>query len=265
MLCSSRLAVGCWKATKARAPDWRPRKLPSCAVARPIVSWRRPLCFSTRATSSDFGDPERLTGEDYYPDSRYSYGSAGSGGSDSEGDTFSRSAGSLGDKLDAASQLSESVPSASVDQLEEDGGGDENSGARRGGGNGGDDNNGDGNADSSDSNDNNKKLSVSQKLTLAYAVLVGVGGAIGYAKSKSVKSLISGAVSTAVLYYVYTQLPTNPVFASSMGLGISALLLGVMGARFKKSGKLFPAGVVSFVSLIMTGGYIHGILRSSHA
>lgn len=46
--------------------------------------------------------------------------------------------------------------------------------------------------------------------------------------------------------------------------GISAALLGVMGARFKKSGKIFPAGVVSLVSLIMTGGYLHGIMRSLH-
>lgn len=50
-----------------------------------------------------------------------------------------------------------------------------------------------------------------------------------------------------------------------MDAGVSAALLGVMGSRFKKSGKLFPAGVVSAVSLIMTGGYIHGILRSLHA
>lgn len=46
--------------------------------------------------------------------------------------------------------------------------------------------------------------------------------------------------------------------------GISAALLGVMGSRFKKSGKIFPAGVVSLVSLIMTGGYLHGIMRSLH-
>ena len=44
-----------------------------------------------------------------------------------------------------------------------------------------------------------------------------------------------------------------------------AALLSVMGSRFKKSGKIFPAGVVSLVSLVMVGGYFHGILRSSHA
>ncbi|EAY95846.1 hypothetical protein OsI_17714 [Oryza sativa Indica Group] len=142
-------------------------------------------------------------------------------------------------------------------------------------------------------------LSMSQKITLAYAALVGenqntystfrfsslllefwflksslyqnnddtttTGGAMGYMKSGSQKSLAAGGISALVLYFVHTQLPVRPVFASSIGLGISAALLSVMGSRFKKSGKIFPAGVVSLVSLVMVGGYIHGILRSTHA
>ncbi|XP_022016027.1 protein FATTY ACID EXPORT 2, chloroplastic isoform X2 [Helianthus annuus] len=107
-------------------------------------------------------------------------------------------------------------------------------------------------------------MSMSQKLTLGYAALVGLGGLMGYLKSGSQKSLLSGGISAALLYYVYTQLPVNPVFASCVGFGLSAALLGVMGTRFKKSGKVFPAGVVSVVSLVMTGGYIHGIMRSFH-
>ncbi|KAK9134795.1 hypothetical protein Syun_014125 [Stephania yunnanensis] len=107
-------------------------------------------------------------------------------------------------------------------------------------------------------------MSMSQKLTLAYAAIVGVGGVIGYAKGGSQKSLAAGGLSALLLYYVYTELPSKPAFASSLGLGLSAALLGVMGSRFKKSGKIFPAGVVSLVSLIMSGGYLHGILRSLH-
>ncbi|MBA0789809.1 hypothetical protein Gohar_014495 [Gossypium harknessii] len=48
-----------------------------------------------------------------------------------------------------------------------------------------------------------------------------LGGVMGYVKSGSQKSLAAGGLSAAVLYYVYTQLPTNPVFASSVGLGKS--------------------------------------------
>ncbi|TYI17375.1 hypothetical protein ES332_A07G019200v1 [Gossypium tomentosum] len=151
------------------------------------------------------------------------------------------------------------------------GGGDKFDDRSGGGGDGGDNSGGGGDSESKGegefSDDGGKKkmaLSMSQKLTLGYAALVGVGGVMGYVKSGSQKSLAAGGLSAAVLYYVYTQLPTNRVFASSVGLGISAALLGVMGSRFKRSGKVFPAGVVSLVSLVMTGGYLHGIMRSMH-
>ncbi|XP_062091238.1 protein FATTY ACID EXPORT 2, chloroplastic-like [Humulus lupulus] len=161
-----------------------------------------------------------------------------------------------------------------VDIQLDSGGGDGNgfgdrgdSGGGGGGGGGGDNSNpneGEGEGESHENSKNKMALSMSQKLTLGYAALVGVGGLMGYLKSGSQKSLLAGGISATLLYYVHTQLPTNPVFASSLGLGLSAALLVVMGSRFKKSGKIFPAGVVSLVSFVMTGGYLHGILRSAH-
>ncbi|XP_078151086.1 uncharacterized protein LOC144546418 [Carex rostrata] len=106
-----------------------------------------------------------------------------------------------------------------------------------------------------------KKMLMSQKFTLAYAILVGAGGIIGFIKKGSMKSAAAGGLSSLLLFYVYSQLPTNPTFASSIGLGISGALLAVMGSRFKNSGKIMPAGIVSLVSLFMTGGYLHAILR----
>ncbi|KNA13616.1 hypothetical protein SOVF_115020 [Spinacia oleracea] len=107
-------------------------------------------------------------------------------------------------------------------------------------------------------------LSTSQKFTLGYAGLVGVGGVMGYMKRGSLMSLGAGGASSAVLYYVYTQLPNNPAFASSLGLGVSTMLLGSMGYRFHKTRKVFPAGVVALLSLGMTTGYLHGVFRSQH-
>uniref|UniRef100_A0A0E0KW32 Uncharacterized protein n=1 Tax=Oryza punctata TaxID=4537 RepID=A0A0E0KW32_ORYPU len=139
-------------------------------------------------------------------------------------------------------------------------------GAGGGGGGGGDSEQPRGGGDEGEGEEKmGQGLSMSQKITLAYAALVGAGGAMGYMKSGSQKSLAAGGISALVLYFVHTQLPVRPVFASSIGLGISAALLSVMGSRFKKSGKIFPAGVVSLVSLVMVGGYFHGILRSTHA
>ncbi|CAN0901249.1 Protein FATTY ACID EXPORT 2, chloroplastic [Linum grandiflorum] len=129
-------------------------------------------------------------------------------------------------------------------------------------GSGGNNYGGEGSSD--DSSKKKMAMSMSQKLTLGYAALVGVGGLMGYMKSGSQKSLLAGGISASVLYYVFTQLPANPVYASSIGLGVASVLTGVMTSRFMRSKKVFPAGVVSLMSLVMTGGYIHGILRSMH-
>lgn len=147
------------------------------------------------------------------------------------------------------------------------GGDDGGSGNGGGGGRGKDESKGNGEGGSEDRDE--KKMgggmSMSQKLTLGYAALVGVGGIMGYIKSGSQKSLAAGGLSALLLYYVHTQLPIRPAFASALGLGLSAALLAVMGSRFRKSGKIFPAGVVSLVSFVMVGGYLHGILRGLHA
>ncbi|XP_038880692.1 protein FATTY ACID EXPORT 2, chloroplastic-like [Benincasa hispida] len=139
-------------------------------------------------------------------------------------------------------------------------------GGGSGGGKGGRGDNDGNSGEEEESNANSRKnaLSMSQKLTLGYAALVGVGGLMGYLKGGSQKSLLAGGVSASLLLVVFKLLPSNPVLASSLGLGLSASLLVVMGSRFKNSGKIFPAGIVSLVSLVMTGGYMHGILRSSH-
>ncbi|XP_072979212.1 uncharacterized protein [Typha angustifolia] len=156
------------------------------------------------------------------------------------------------------------------EEIDGGGGGGEGFGGGGSGGSGGDGDGGSGGGSepeeggSSEEKEKMGGMSMSQKLTLGYAALVGVGGIIGYVKSGSLKSAAAGGISSMILYYVYTQLPVQPAFASSVGLGISAALLAVMGSRFKKSGKIFPAGVVSLVSFIMVGGYFHGILRSGH-
>lgn len=107
-------------------------------------------------------------------------------------------------------------------------------------------------------------LLTSQKFTLGYATLVGVGGVMGYLKRGSFMSLGAGGVSSALLYYVYTELPYRPAYASLLGLGVSTTLLGAMGYRFQKTKKVFPAGVVALLSLGMAGGYLHGISKIQH-
>ncbi|CAA7054297.1 unnamed protein product [Microthlaspi erraticum] len=105
--------------------------------------------------------------------------------------------------------------------------------------------------------------SMSQKLTLVYASLLGAGGLMGYMKRGSKMSLVAGGGSAALFYYVYTELPANPVLASSIGIVGSAALTGMMGSRYLRTRKVMPAGVVSMVSLVMAGAYLHGLVRST--
>lgn len=158
------------------------------------------------------------------------------------------------------------LPEAGGGGGSDSGGTNDDSGGRGDSGGNNNDGGNEGGSDEGEDHNNKKKmaLSMSQKLTLGYAFLVGAGGFMGYLKSGSTKSLIAGGVSASLLYAVYTMLPTQPVLASAIGFVLSAGLLGVMGSRFLKSKKVFPAGVVSCVSFIMTGGYLHGILRSAH-
>uniref|UniRef100_A0A7N0VEI9 Uncharacterized protein n=1 Tax=Kalanchoe fedtschenkoi TaxID=63787 RepID=A0A7N0VEI9_KALFE len=143
------------------------------------------------------------------------------------------------------------------------GGGDDggSKGGKGYGGGGGGGNEGEGGEEEDAEAAKKTGMSMSQKLTLGYAALVGFGGLMGYLKSGSLKSLAAAGISASILFFVYTQLPVRPALASAVGLGLSAALLVVMGSRFKKSGKVFPAGIVSLVSFIMTGGYFHGIMR----
>lgn len=150
------------------------------------------------------------------------------------------------------------TPGAGLDDAQQAGG----SGGDGGDGSGGESSGrGDGDGDADDAQKKLAGLSLSQKLTLAYAALVGVGGIMGFAKSGSNTSLVAGGGSALILYYVFLNLPTKPIMSSIIGLGISGLLLFVMGSRYSESGKVFPAGVVSLYSLVMAGGYIHGIAR----
>ncbi|CAF2086882.1 protein FATTY ACID EXPORT 2, chloroplastic [Brassica rapa] len=142
------------------------------------------------------------------------------------------------------------------------GGGGGIGGDKFGGGGGGGDDNDEGEAGGEE--ETPLPLSMSQKLTLGYAFLVGVGGLMGYLKSGSQKSLLAGGLSAAVLLFVFRELPTKPVLASTIGVVMAGALTWVMGTRYMGSKKIFPAGVVSFMSFIMTGGYIHGIMRSLH-
>jgi len=86
----------------------------------------------------------------------------------------------------------------------------------------------------------------------AYAVFVATGGIIGYLKAGSIPSLVSGVsfglVAAAGAYQTSVQ-PANVI----VSLCASGLLTVVMGLRFYSTHKVFPAGVLFLISLLMVG------------
>jgi len=82
--------------------------------------------------------------------------------------------------------------------------------------------------------------------TLGYAVLVGAGGLLAGIRTGSKPSIISGVVSCIILSLAYVK-NNNP-----LALGTSLALTIVFAIRFKKTGKVMPAGMLGGMSLLMS-------------
>ncbi|XP_062555201.1 transmembrane protein 14 homolog [Armigeres subalbatus] len=84
----------------------------------------------------------------------------------------------------------------------------------------------------------------------AYAATVAAGGILGYVKAASVPSLAAGVTFGAILGYgafLTSQEPPRPL----LQLGTSLVLAGMMGARWSRSGKFMPPGIVCVLSCAM--------------
>ena len=80
---------------------------------------------------------------------------------------------------------------------------------------------------------------------VGYAVLVLVGGTIGYVKAKSRASLIAGVAFATLLGVAAGLLATgSPVFGAALGVFSALALIGRFLPAFVRSKKLMPAGLV---------------------
>lgn len=85
-------------------------------------------------------------------------------------------------------------------------------------------------------------------IILIYALLVAVGGIVGYLQAKSKVSLILGLASGLILsiaWWLYRQTP-----ATGMGIAtiVAIALLGVFIMRYLKTKSFMPAGLMSVLS-----------------
>jgi uncharacterized membrane protein (UPF0136 family) len=98
-------------------------------------------------------------------------------------------------------------------------------------------------------------------LTGIYGALLLAGGLMGYAKARSIPSLVSGGVAGALLIYASSQLDNAPSFGYPLSIGISALLTVFMGNRYLQSKKTMPL-IVSSLGAVVSVFNLYYFLQS---
>lgn len=87
-------------------------------------------------------------------------------------------------------------------------------------------------------------------IILAYGILVIIGGIIGYAKSQSLPSIISGVIfGLLILGSAFFMFNENPL-GTYAALALSAILAVFFVYRFMGSHKFMPAGLMIVLSVI---------------
>ena len=90
-----------------------------------------------------------------------------------------------------------------------------------------------------------------QKVLLVFALLLVIGGIVGYTKSDSVASLIAGGVSGVAILLSCWLYGSRPLVGFGLGLVVSLALLGRFGSEAAKKGLvMWPGGVVIFFSVV---------------
>ncbi|MES2199455.1 MAG: TMEM14 family protein [Chlamydiota bacterium] len=82
-----------------------------------------------------------------------------------------------------------------------------------------------------------------------YATLVLAGGLIGYIRSGSNPSLISGAVFGSLLFLSSYLIFKKKIYGYFGAFTLALILEGFFTWRFAKTLKFFPGGLLSLVSL----------------
>lgn len=84
-----------------------------------------------------------------------------------------------------------------------------------------------------------------------YAVLLGVGGVMGYLKAGSRPSLIAGLTSGFLALVCLGLSFQGAPAAMPLGAGLAALMSVVFGIRLAKTHKFMPSGLLLATSLIV--------------
>jgi uncharacterized membrane protein (UPF0136 family) len=96
-----------------------------------------------------------------------------------------------------------------------------------------------------------------------YALVVALGGAVGYLKAKSKVSLMSGVGSGIVLLSAWFVTLQSPVAGLSLAAVIALALVVVFALRLFRTRAFMPAGLMTILSAIATAIFLLGLMDAS--
>ena len=95
----------------------------------------------------------------------------------------------------------------------------------------------------------NRPVSFPVLLLYIYGIILILGGAMGFAKAKSVPSLVAGVVCGVIALLLGYYYPWR--FAPEAALLLSILLIVIMGRRYLATHKAMPALLVVVLSFVV--------------
>jgi len=96
---------------------------------------------------------------------------------------------------------------------------------------------------------------------LGYALIVGMGGVVGYIKAKSTKSLLAGLISGVILLVAWFLAIKTPTIGLGIATIMAAVLLVVFIIRFISTKKFMPAGMMMLLNLAAMVAFLVGWLN----
>lgn len=96
---------------------------------------------------------------------------------------------------------------------------------------------------------------------MAYGVLTGIGGIIGYVQANSTVSMIAGLACGGALCAGAYGLYNNKQWGWWTSLAVTAVLLYQFVPSFKHSGEIMPAGLMSGLGIWVLGALIVAYLQ----
>ena len=88
-------------------------------------------------------------------------------------------------------------------------------------------------------------------LYIVYAVLLLLGGGLGYARAKSVPSLIAGVAAAVLTMVAILLLPHHPRVGLGLGILVSLALGAFFFQRYQETKKPMPAMLVLTMSVVV--------------